>query len=73
MAAAKKPVRALVRPTGDESRIEELRRAGVELAMGDLKDPASGFHSGRLRGRYGRGVNGFFHAIATTRRHHRRR
>jgi uncharacterized protein YbjT (DUF2867 family) len=41
MAAAKKPVRALVRPTGDESRIEELRRAGVELAMGDLKDPAS--------------------------------
>jgi uncharacterized protein YbjT (DUF2867 family) len=30
-----------VRPTGDASRIDELRAAGVELATGDLKDPAS--------------------------------
>jgi uncharacterized protein YbjT (DUF2867 family) len=41
MAAANKPVRALVRPTGDASRIEELRKSGVQLAPGDLKDPAS--------------------------------
>jgi len=41
MAANEKPVRALVRPTGDASRIDELRAAGVELAMGDLRDPAS--------------------------------
>jgi uncharacterized protein YbjT (DUF2867 family) len=41
LAADRKPVRALVRPTGDRSRIEELRAAGAELAMGDLKDPAS--------------------------------
>jgi uncharacterized protein YbjT (DUF2867 family) len=31
----------MVRPTGDASRIDELRAAGAELAMGDLKDPAS--------------------------------
>jgi uncharacterized protein YbjT (DUF2867 family) len=36
-----KPVRALVRPTGDASRIDELRAFGAELATGDLKDPAS--------------------------------
>jgi uncharacterized protein YbjT (DUF2867 family) len=41
LAANRKPVRALVRQTGDKSRIEELRAAGAELAMGDLKDPAS--------------------------------
>jgi len=41
LAANRKPVRALVRPTGDASRIEDLRAAGVELATGDLKDPAS--------------------------------
>src|ERR1039457_4974824 len=41
LAAQQKPVRALVRPTGDESRIDELRAAGAELATGDLKDPAS--------------------------------
>ena len=37
----RKPVRALVRPTGDASRMEELRASGAELAVGDLKDPAS--------------------------------
>ena len=41
LSAEKKPVRALVRPTGDASRIDELRDSGAELAMGDLKDPAS--------------------------------
>lgn len=41
LAADRKPVRALVRPTGDTSRINELRAAGAELATGDLKDPAS--------------------------------
>jgi uncharacterized protein YbjT (DUF2867 family) len=41
LAMQQKPVRALVRPTGDASRIEELRASGAELATGDLKDPAS--------------------------------
>jgi len=41
LAAIGKPVRALVRPTGDPSRIDELRAAGAELGTGDLKDPAS--------------------------------
>lgn len=41
LAANRKPVRALVRPTGDPSRIDELRAAGAELFTGDLKDPAS--------------------------------
>ena len=41
LAAEHKPVRALVRPTGDASRIDALRAAGTELATGDLKDPAS--------------------------------
>ena len=34
-------VRALVRKTADPARLEQLRTAGVELAWGDLKDPAS--------------------------------
>jgi uncharacterized protein YbjT (DUF2867 family) len=41
LAAQHKPVRALVRPTGDASRIDELRASGAELAPGDLKDPDS--------------------------------
>jgi uncharacterized protein YbjT (DUF2867 family) len=41
LAADRKPVRALVRPTGDASRIDELRAAGAELVSGDLKEPAS--------------------------------
>jgi uncharacterized protein YbjT (DUF2867 family) len=41
LSVDRKPVRALVRPTGDPSRIDELRAAGAELASGDLKDPAS--------------------------------
>lgn len=41
LAADHKPVRAMVRQSGDASRIAELRAAGVELAYGDLKDPAT--------------------------------
>lgn len=35
------PVRALVRDTSDPAQVAALRAAGVELAMGDLRDPAS--------------------------------
>ncbi len=41
LASQRQPVRALVRPAGDPSRIEELRAGGAELAAGDLKDSAS--------------------------------
>ena len=41
LSSEKKAVRALVRPAGDASRIEELRASGAELATGDLKDPDS--------------------------------
>src|SRR5689334_6072457 len=41
LAAAGHSVRALVRPTANESRVENLRRLGAELVTGDLKDPAS--------------------------------
>ncbi|HLY19437.1 MAG TPA: SDR family oxidoreductase [Bryobacteraceae bacterium] len=41
LAAKHKPVRAMIRPTGDPSRIEELRKAGTELVTGDLKDLGS--------------------------------
>jgi uncharacterized protein YbjT (DUF2867 family) len=34
-------VRALIRPTADAQKRAELERLGVELAQGDLKDPAS--------------------------------
>ena len=36
-----KGVRALVRQTANPARLEPLRASGVELAWGDLKDPAS--------------------------------
>jgi uncharacterized protein YbjT (DUF2867 family) len=41
LASSQKPVRALVRRLADASRLDDLRNAGVELAWGDLKDPAS--------------------------------
>ena len=41
LSAAGHPVRALVRPTSNESRVEDLRVLGAELATGDLKDGAS--------------------------------
>lgn len=34
-------VRALVRPTSSGEKVDALRTAGVELGMGDLKDPQS--------------------------------
>lgn len=41
LAEAGKPVRGLVRPTSSPERIEALRKRGVEVASGDLTDPAS--------------------------------
>ena len=41
LTTAGHPVRALVRPTSDEGRVESLRILGAELVMGDLKDRAS--------------------------------
>jgi NADH dehydrogenase len=35
------PVRGLVRSTSDLEKVERLRELGVELVVGDLKDPAS--------------------------------
>lgn len=41
LTEAGRPVRAMVRPTSDQSKRANLERLGVELAEGDLKDPAS--------------------------------
>jgi NADH dehydrogenase len=41
LAAAGRPVRAMVRSTSDRSRVENLSALGVTLARGDLKDRAS--------------------------------
>jgi NADH dehydrogenase len=41
LAKAGKPVRALVRTSSNPERVDALRKAGVELAMGDLTDRAS--------------------------------
>ena len=41
LRSANKPVRALVRPTASAERRQHLRNLGIELAVGDLKDPAS--------------------------------
>lgn len=41
LVASGTPVRAMVRPTADASRLAELRTLGVELVTGDLKDRAS--------------------------------
>ncbi len=35
------PVRALVRTTSSKEKVEALRSSGVELCVGDLKDPQS--------------------------------
>jgi len=35
------PVRALVRPTADAARVDQLRRLGVTLVLGNLRDRAS--------------------------------
>ena len=41
LAAAEKPVRALVRATSDQAKMDKLKGHGVELVQGDLRDPAS--------------------------------
>jgi NADH dehydrogenase len=41
LAEQGQPVRALVRPTSAPARLARLEQPGVELAWGDLKDPAS--------------------------------
>ena len=35
------PVRALVRGTSSREKIESLRSCGIELCVGDVKDPQS--------------------------------
>jgi uncharacterized protein YbjT (DUF2867 family) len=41
LAKADKAVRALVRSTGDRTKMERLKSLGIELAEGDLKDRSS--------------------------------
>ena len=41
LTAAGKPVRALVRATSDQAKVERLTGYGVELVQGDLRDPTS--------------------------------
>ena len=41
LTTSNRSVRALVRPTADESRVEQLRTLGVALAQGDLKNRVS--------------------------------
>ena len=41
LAARGEKVRALVRTTSSKEKVEALRSAGVELCVGDLKDPGS--------------------------------
>lgn len=41
LAAAGRPIRAMVRPTSSPSRVAHLTGLGATLARGDLKDRAS--------------------------------
>jgi NADH dehydrogenase len=41
LAGAGKPVRGLTRPSSDPGKIAALQKQGVEIATGDLTDPAS--------------------------------
>ncbi len=41
LTASGRPVRALVRPTSDQAKVDRLTGYGVELALGDLRDRAS--------------------------------
>jgi uncharacterized protein YbjT (DUF2867 family) len=41
LASRVEAVRALVRSTSAEAKVEDLRTHGIELCVGDLKDPAS--------------------------------
>ena len=41
LAAAGKPVRALVRATSDQAKVDELKGYGAQIAVGDVRDRAS--------------------------------
>ena len=41
LRAGAKPVRALVRPSSQPEKVEQLRQLGCQIAVGDLKDRAS--------------------------------
>ena len=41
LAAREIPTRAMVRATSDPAKVEALRRLGIEVVEGDLRDPAS--------------------------------
>ena len=41
LAAERKPVRALVRPTSDQNKVAQLERLNIEIVPGDLKNPSS--------------------------------
>jgi uncharacterized protein YbjT (DUF2867 family) len=41
LAQAGKPVRGLIRASSDPARVDALRKQGIELAQGDLRDPPS--------------------------------
>src|SRR6266480_5029023 len=41
LADAGKPARALVRPTSDQKKVDQLQTLGAEIVSGDLKDRPS--------------------------------
>jgi uncharacterized protein YbjT (DUF2867 family) len=41
LTAAGRPVRALVRVTSDQAKVDMLKGYGAEIVQGDLRDPAS--------------------------------
>ena len=41
LAAQGKPLRAMVRPSADAAKVEQLKSLGAEIVQGDLHDPAS--------------------------------
>jgi uncharacterized protein YbjT (DUF2867 family) len=41
LATGNRPIRALVRPTSDPTKVEQLKSLNVEIAQGDLKERAS--------------------------------
>jgi NADH dehydrogenase len=41
LAAAGKPVRALVRITSDQAKVDGLKECGAEIVEGDLRDRSS--------------------------------
>jgi uncharacterized protein YbjT (DUF2867 family) len=41
MSAQGRPLRAMVRPTSDSAKVEQLRSLGAEIVVGNLRDPTS--------------------------------